>query len=135
MSRYSVYFLRCRDFVKIGVAKSVEDRLATLRTGNPFPIQLLATLRYPSRRNAYAVETMLHRSLGRHRVRGEWFHAEPALRLMRERAWLNEVDRTLPSDESEWAGLKIFAAAGEAFSKSRRAERAERAHKAERARR
>ena len=36
-----VYFIQCGDLVKIGVAKDVQGRLATLQTGNPAELNLL----------------------------------------------------------------------------------------------
>lgn len=73
--REIVYFLRAGDFIKIG--KTTDDtgnRVASLQTGCPFPIEVLATIRGGRRR-----EARLHKTFAALRAHGEWFHASPML--------------------------------------------------------
>lgn len=66
-----VYFLRAGDFVKIGKATgSPTNRLSQLRTGCPFPIEVVATID-----GGYAKERELHERFRHIRAHGEWFHA------------------------------------------------------------
>lgn len=68
-----IYVLRGRpkSAVKIGIARDVEARIATLQTGNPDELHLLAS--FPG---SQAHETALHRYLQAERIRGEWFEGE-----------------------------------------------------------
>ena len=70
--------------MKIGVAVSVEKRLRALRTGNPHEIDLLAELRYRSRREAYGAERTFHRWLAPARTQGEWFRKGAVVRWLRK---------------------------------------------------
>lgn len=70
-----VYFLRAGDFVKIGKATgSPDDRVAQLKTGCPFPIEVIATIP-----GGYEKERELHNRFADVRAHGEWFHATPRL--------------------------------------------------------
>lgn len=66
----SVYFITARDIgrVKIGCAKNVRARLATLQTASSLELKLEATL------SGYTeVERELHARFAQHKIRGEWF--------------------------------------------------------------
>ena len=56
--------------VKIGYASNVASRLHTLRMGNPFDLELLASALIPSVRD---VEEGFHEMFASARIRGEWF--------------------------------------------------------------
>lgn len=71
-----VYFALCGAFIKIGHAYDVNDRMATLQTGNPHEITLLAAV--PGTQRA---ERSIHAQFVAHRHRGEWFHDHAELRL------------------------------------------------------
>ena len=64
-----LYLVRCNEFVKIGIAQDVSDRLATLQTGNPYPLTLLDSFEFP---NALQVESGLHKKFKKFLVQGEW---------------------------------------------------------------
>lgn len=70
-----VYFIRCGDSVKIGVAVDVRKRLSSLQTGNPAPLSLMASM--PGDEKA---ERKLHKQFSADRLSGEWFDLSPALR-------------------------------------------------------
>jgi transcriptional regulator with XRE-family HTH domain len=62
-------------WVKIGrTAGPVMQRLKTLQTGQPFPLQVLASL--PVETDAHRIEKQVHAFLEAERRRGEWFAVE-----------------------------------------------------------
>jgi len=65
-----VYAIQCHEFVKIGVANDVRKRLASLQTGCPYDLTLIAEWHSS---DAGRVEDELHEILDKWRVRGEWF--------------------------------------------------------------
>lgn len=65
-----LYLIKCQQFVKIGVANDVQNRIAQLSTGNPFKLELLAVFAFES---ANTVEAALHQRFLDKRKRGEWF--------------------------------------------------------------
>lgn len=69
-----IYFIRCEDFVKIGLAKDENKRLADMQVGNPFPLDLLFT-----EPGGFKHEAALHRRFAEYRSAGEWFRIEGAL--------------------------------------------------------
>lgn len=71
---YAILAWRSR-MVKIGVAADPRQRLATIRTMSPEPLELIAV----SHGGGRAIEGQLHRKLGSIRSHGEWFHLTPEL--------------------------------------------------------
>ena len=69
----TLYALRAGQFVKIGFTRGdVRERIASLQTGCPLPIELIGTGwggRY--------IESRLHEILKSYRSCGEWFHDVP----------------------------------------------------------
>lgn len=65
-----IYFLRAGTSgpIKIGTSVNVDSRIATLQTGCPDELRLIARIRGGS-----GVERMLHQKFDRDRIRGEWF--------------------------------------------------------------
>jgi hypothetical protein len=71
--RYYVYVIQGEPHspVKIGLAKDVRTRIASLQTGNPTPLRLLYVLM-----GGQDLEWELHRKFGQYRIpRSEWFEA------------------------------------------------------------
>lgn len=68
-----VYFIRSGEFVKIGVARSVQRRLASLQTASPLPLEMLGILKFVSDSDAYRAERRLHLCFHSDRSNGEWF--------------------------------------------------------------
>ena len=78
----TVYFVRCHDFIKIGVctfANSRNQRLSELQGGNPYELKMLGVLLYQERSEAEKKERQLHTDFRYWRYRGEWFSANPKL--------------------------------------------------------
>ena len=78
----TVYFVRCHDFIKIGVctfANSRNQRLSELQGGNPYELKMLGVLLYQERSEAEKRERQLHTDFRHFRYRGEWFSATPKL--------------------------------------------------------
>lgn len=70
----TLYAIRAEgtSLVKIGYTRgSIEKRLQNLQTGQPFPLQVIATL--PVESDARHKEALLHAFLATERRRGEWF--------------------------------------------------------------
>ncbi len=66
-----VYFLQAGDFIKIGkTTGSAENRLLQLKTGCPFPVEIVAVIA-----GGYDKERSLHHRFRNIRAHGEWFHA------------------------------------------------------------
>lgn len=65
-----IYAIRCEHFVKFGETgrQTSAQRIATMQTGNPFKLELLAEANWPS-----LEEQRIHRYLRAQRARGEWF--------------------------------------------------------------
>ena len=72
--RFYVYGIRCERFVKIGASENPIARLDQMRTGNPYPLELVWLVRLPTRSAAFELESMLHRRFEKHLRRGEWFN-------------------------------------------------------------
>jgi hypothetical protein len=87
------------DYVKIGVAGDVQDRLRGLQGANPYPLVVLGTFEHPGRYQAFAHEHELHEAYSEWRVRGEWFKL-PEKVLARDRLYgLHSLDeRKFSSD-------------------------------------
>lgn len=72
-----VYFMRCGEFVKIGIAVCAESRQRDIQTNNPYEVVLLGTI--PTD-DAFKLERQFHaRFWGLHHRR-EWFRYEGELR-------------------------------------------------------
>lgn len=68
-----VYIAECQGVYKIGhTTQDPRDRVAKLRTGNPFPVELVGSI--PGSR---AMERYLHRTYKSRKIKGEWFILTP----------------------------------------------------------
>jgi hypothetical protein len=65
-----VYIIKCQDLVKVGIAASVESRLAALQVGNPYTLEVINSFASPE---PALDERRLHCRLAKYHVRGEWF--------------------------------------------------------------
>lgn len=63
--------------LKIGQALSPKQRLKSLQTGSPVPLQLLATIAIPA---PYTLELDLHERFGSFRAHNEWYRDVPEIR-------------------------------------------------------
>jgi hypothetical protein len=64
-----VYFVRCENFIKIGVSTSPRYRAHSFRTGNPFDCRLIGLVK-----GGRLFEKELHKRFASRRHRDEWFH-------------------------------------------------------------
>lgn len=71
----SVYAIQCENFVKIGVARNVEARRATLEARGPHQMFTLGSHPLPTLQYAMICERAAHQMLDKYRHRNEWFHA------------------------------------------------------------
>ncbi|MCH8837633.1 MAG: GIY-YIG nuclease family protein [Candidatus Marinimicrobia bacterium] len=69
--------MRCKNFIKIGIAKDICTRLSELQVGNPFPVFYVWSSRSLHREDAHKIEKMLHHQFAHSRERGEWFKMNP----------------------------------------------------------
>lgn len=70
-----LYFIRSGQYVKIGVSANPRGRIASIQTGNPEPVEVLAIVEGDA-----SLEADLHRRLASFRKQGEWFEDCPAVR-------------------------------------------------------
>ncbi|WP_027517823.1 GIY-YIG nuclease family protein [Bradyrhizobium sp. WSM1417] len=63
-----VYFVRAGEFIKIGSAADVRQRLINVQTGCPFTLEPLLVLR-----GGAARERQLHSRFRAGHIRGDWF--------------------------------------------------------------
>lgn len=69
-----IYVIRSQEFIKIGLATDIKERLSQLQVGNPYRLSLEA-LSAPTA--VYAdLEKILHRAHGGKHIGGEWFHLD-----------------------------------------------------------
>ena len=89
-----VYILDAGDFVKIGqTARSADDRIPELQTGNPQPITLYGSFVVSNDED----DRDFHRRFAMYHYRGEWFRKSPELMAAIDRllAQRQPIDRTI----------------------------------------
>ena len=64
----NIYFVKCGEHIKIGVAAHVGKRVGTLQGGSAQPMELIAAVK-----GSTHDERALHKRLSAFRARGEWF--------------------------------------------------------------
>lgn len=72
-----VYLLAGGPFVKIGVARDVQQRMANLRPGCPYELRAVSVRTVPAPL-AYQIERKVHHHLADFRAYGEWFQLDVA---------------------------------------------------------
>lgn len=98
----NVYFIKCKQYVKIGHASDVSKRLSELQIGCPFPLKLMAVI--PGDRR---LERAFHEALHAWRVRGEWFDARTGAPVRKLMVLINNGAR--PTKLSEIIVLRDFS--------------------------
>lgn len=75
-----VYFIRAVSGgpVKIGVSKSISDRLMELQTGNPYKLEVIHIIQNAGLKK----EKELHAKLSEYRMFGEWFEFNDKIKEM-----------------------------------------------------
>ena len=68
-----MYFIQCGEYVKIGKSNNVEQRRLALKTGNPYPLNLLGVIECQSEPESYRLENHLHRHFSPWHHEDEWF--------------------------------------------------------------
>lgn len=70
-----VYVVKCAGFLKVGSTGFIKNRVRSLQTANPLPIELVKYMTFGESRVEYArwVEKNVHRMLRGFRVRNEWY--------------------------------------------------------------
>ena len=71
IQRHYLYIIQCAGiYYKIGWTSNPKERLASLRTGNPFRLRLIFSARFA---DPIEAEKYLHARYSEYNVRGEWF--------------------------------------------------------------
>lgn len=70
---YCIYFVSDGDFVKIGIAASLPNRIKQLQTGNPRKLYAVYVIEAESQKEALKIENEFHMSLKEKQCIGEWF--------------------------------------------------------------
>jgi hypothetical protein len=71
----SIYFAKCGEHIKIGIAGNVKQRIGSLQVASAQPIELIGAVKGTAHD-----ERRLHKTLSRHRIKGEWFSDCPEVR-------------------------------------------------------
>lgn len=71
-----IYFIQCRNFVKIGVSHVPDARLDDLQVGNPYELKLIGYI--PN--GGFEEEREIQTRFNNLRIRGEWFALEDGLK-------------------------------------------------------
>ncbi|WP_422383230.1 GIY-YIG nuclease family protein [Roseibium album] len=74
-----LYFIKCGEFVKIGITSDIRKRLGEIKNGNPHDLELLHIT--AGKRNE---ERALHIRFSKFRHRDEWFRFEGELKAFIE---------------------------------------------------
>jgi len=98
-----VYFLRAgnRGAIKIGMAKDVDSRIATLQTGNAFKLNILALIHCSSEDEARYLEAKFHKRFASQRIRGEWFTGSINFQKLRDIELENQREKLFMDSEQE----------------------------------
>ncbi len=75
-----IYFLFDGQYVKIGKADNLTERLISLTTNNPRDIKILATITV-GKNNIFKEERLAHEFFEKYKIKGEWF-SEDILSLL-----------------------------------------------------
>ncbi len=70
-----IYFLQCKNYIKIGRTNNILKRMVEIQCFNPFPLKLLLVFEGGSKQ-----EASLHTRFGKDRIKGEWFLLSPHLK-------------------------------------------------------
>lgn len=68
--------------VKVGVTSNLDSRLCQLNTGNPYLMEVKATIGALTKREALKLESRLHAALDEFRLTGEWFKPQARIRFI-----------------------------------------------------
>ncbi len=72
--RSHVYFISDEQgTVKIGISHEPNERLASLQTGHPEPLELLHAVSFRTSAEARMAESAMHHAFAEQRLNGEWF--------------------------------------------------------------
>jgi len=63
-----VYFIKSSEFIKVGVAGDLRSRMSVFECSNPLEVILLADIA-----GGISLEKMIHKQIGLHRHKGEWY--------------------------------------------------------------
>lgn len=70
---YCVYFITDGDYIKIGVAASLPNRIKQLQTGNPRKLKAIYVIEAKNQRDALKMEADFHNYFKDKKCIGEWF--------------------------------------------------------------
>lgn len=76
MKSYYVYFIKCGEYIKIGIAQDVKNRIAILQTANFKKLEFCGSAYFNTFNEALHCEQALHKYYWNTQIRGEWFHLQ-----------------------------------------------------------
>lgn len=71
--KHCIYFITDEEYVKIGSASSVPNRIKQLQTGNARRLRVIGVIEADTQKEAATVEHELHKLFSEKRILGEWF--------------------------------------------------------------
>ena len=89
---------------KVGIANNPEHRLKALQTGNPTLLKIHLIIPCD---NVRALERILHKKLGRYRLKGEWFDLSPEQAILE----VNWIIMHLSEDLNQYLGKNALSLA------------------------
>jgi len=103
-----VYFIRAgnRGAIKIGIARNIERRVATLQTGNAFKLNIMALIPCGCRKEAQNLESNIHKFFNRQRIRGEWFQGNIDFRKIEHIVDIDTTRSSLTKVKSDYKPIK-----------------------------
>lgn len=72
--KYYVYLISDGEYIKIGIAKDVNNRLSDLQVANARKLDLVCSIPTKSYKDALKLETFLHNQYAMFKMNGEWFN-------------------------------------------------------------
>lgn len=103
-----VYFIGCKNRIKIGVSRNPKSRLKSLQTANPYKLRLLYEVECKSRDHAYGVEYQLHGRYFSKKARGEWFDNLPLSEAIQAAKRLSHDDSVIRDRIEDGESLDAF---------------------------
>lgn len=73
---YCVYFITDGEYIKIGIAASLPNRVRQLQTGNARRLKALYVIPQKNQKESLNIERTMHEYFNGKRMNGEWFDIE-----------------------------------------------------------
>lgn len=93
-----IYVITDLDFCKIGIARDPKERLGDLQVGNPIELKLIYYTPIHDDKQAFYLESRIHRKLKYLKMSGEWFDIQPSAAILAIQKIILGKDKEKPSE-------------------------------------